>query len=188
MSQQWQAPFTPRQRWIFLQLALSPEAPNIKTPAEGKAFRRALRAFGLVPIRDALGPGNKVSDEMAENRAPALFDVTAENVEAALVWATVPRHPSLEMDAGDAFDLLEQLRANPTGWVAPADVPKYNAAGEDWTPAPTVDQADELEALDLVTLIVDNPNPVNGWSSPEWSRAQALVDRHRKRPAAPPTP
>lgn len=186
MPQQWQAPFTPRQRWIFLQLALNPDAPNIKTAAEGKAFRRALRAFGIIPIRDALGPGNTVSDKMAESRQPALFEITAENVEAALKWAEIARHPSLEMDCGEALDLLEQLRADPNGWKTPTDVPPYNAASEDWRPITPPPDADELEALDLVALLVDDQLRV--WTASEWARAQVLVERQRHRPAAPSAP
>jgi hypothetical protein len=186
MPQQWQAPFTPRQRWIFFQLALAPEAQNIKTGAEGKAFRRALRAFGIVPIRDALGPGNKVADKMAESREPALFEITAENVEAALRWADIPRHPSLEMDGGEAFDVLEQLRADPNGWKAPSGVPAYNPASEDWRASATPEEIDELEALDLIALIAQYPpTPIIGWESSHQTQARALIERHRKRTAAP---
>jgi hypothetical protein len=200
MSQSWAAPFTPRQRWILMQLALSPLAPTINSSADGKAFRRALRALGLTPISAALGTGNSVSDRMVECRQPALFTITAENVDAALRWAAVPRHPSLEMDGGEAFDLLEQLRADPASWTAPPDVPPYDPALEDWRPEPKLEDLDEATALDLVALIVDHPGTVNPtsttvlarpafpWGPTELARAQQLVDRHRKRtaPAAPP--
>lgn len=184
MSQQWQAPFTPRQRWIFLQLALHDSAPPITTSAEGKAFRRALRALGITAIRDAMGTGLKVADKMAECTTPALFTLTAENVDAALRWATVPRHPSLEMDGGgDAFDLLEQLRDNSTAWKTPDGVPAYDPALEDWRPQPNRHEADEASALDLVALIVNDPNrpsdpdkrPVACWTADDWRRAQVLV-------------
>jgi hypothetical protein len=188
MVQTWDVPFTPRQRWILMQLALSPEAGNITTGVEGKAFRRALRAFGLVPIRDALGTGTSVSDRMAYNTTPSLFKITAENVETAAKWAAVPRHPTMEMDVGDALDLLDQLRADPAKWFTPPDVPMYDPALEDWRPAPDVD---EVTALELVALIVNDPNrpddptrrPVACWTAADWQRAQDLVARSM----APPT-
>lgn len=132
MSQTYVAPFTPLQRWILLQLALDNNAAPLTTAAEGKAFRRALRAFGLQPIREAMGGGTKVSTAQASSQAPALFQITAENVETALKWATTPRHPSMEMDAGEAFDLLEQLRDNPTAWTTPEGIPAYDPKSEDW--------------------------------------------------------
>lgn len=170
-----------------MQLALSPNAPNIKTSADGKAFRRALRAFGLTAIRDALGAGQSVSDRLAESRQPALFNVTAENVDQAIAWAAIPRHPSLEMDAGEAFDLLELLRADPASWTPPADVPAYDPALEDWRPEPKPEDVDEVAALDLLGLLVDEPFKDTGiaWGEREHARAQQLVERHRKRTTSP---
>lgn len=184
MVQTWDVPFTPRDRWILMQLAMSPEAGNITSGPDGKAFRRALRAFGLMPIREALGRGNRVADKMAHDTTPALFKITAENVDAAIRWTTTPHHPSIEMDAGDAFDRLEQLKAAPNDWTTPANVPTYDPALEDWRPEPDQDEVNEATALDLVTLIVNSPsrpadpeqNPIACWSAEDWRRARQLVE------------
>lgn len=135
----WDIPLTPAQRWALVQLPFAKQsAPTIVDAAAGKALRRALRAFGLMEIRDTLRAHNEVSAEYSTDPTVAMHRITAENLECVLGWSNVPRLPAVELDAGEVFDVLEQLKADPawkySGPIAPAFV---SDAGQ-WTP-PTVD-------------------------------------------------
>ncbi|HZE50665.1 MAG TPA: hypothetical protein VE074_13940 [Jatrophihabitantaceae bacterium] len=137
----WDVPITPAQRWALLQLAFSNDAPKVTDAAGGKKLRRALRAFALMTIRDALrAHDNKLSTAQAESSAPALHKITAENLECALGWAAVPRHPAIEIDAGEIFDLLEGIKTTPT-YTPPDGVPVFVGSSEDWAPP----ESDPLE-------------------------------------------
>ena len=135
----WDIPLTPAQRWALVTLAFHNQAPQITDAAAGKKLRRALRAFGLMPIREALFKhAGKASAELAGSGEPALHKITAENLECVLGWSVVPRHASIELDAGEVFDLLEQLRADPSGYAPPA-APSFETITEDWSPPPELE-------------------------------------------------
>jgi hypothetical protein len=136
----WDIPLTPAQRWGLVQLAFHNQAPQITNAAAGKKLRRALRAFGLMPIRDALRKyDGKANSDLASSDSPALHKITAENLECVLGWSTVPRHPSVELVAGEVFDLLEQLLAAP-GATYGSNVPSFETVTEDWSPPPELEQ------------------------------------------------
>lgn len=140
----WDIPLTPAQRWALVQLAFHQQAPQIADAAAGKKLRRALRAFGMMPIRDALRTHGKVNADLTTSGRPALHKITAENLECVLGWSVVPRHTSIELDAGEVFDLLEQLRADP--WNVPTPVapngapPSFETITEDWAPPPELEE------------------------------------------------
>lgn len=131
----WDVPLTPAQRWALVQLAFHELAPKVSDAAAGKKLRRALRAFGLMEIRDALrAHDGKISSDMSQAAAPALHKITAENLECVLGWATVPRHTSIEIDAGEVFDLLEGIKNDPSAYQPP-DIPQvFDPASENWAP------------------------------------------------------
>jgi hypothetical protein len=132
----WDIPLTPGQRWALLQLAFHQDAPKVADAAAGKKLRRALRAFGLMEIRDAMRANDsKISDEMAQSSTPALHKITAENLDCVRGWATVPRHTAIEIDAGEVFDLLEMIQQAPADYVAPT-APRFDPVAENWAPPP----------------------------------------------------
>lgn len=134
VPQIWDIPLTPAQRWALVQLAFAKEAPQISDHSAGKKLRRALRAFGLLVIRDALRANeNQISEEQTASSTPRLHKITAENLECVLGWSTVPRHTSIEMDAGEVFDLLEGIKLAPAEYGSPA-LEVFDPAAEDWKP------------------------------------------------------
>jgi hypothetical protein len=132
----WDIILTPAQRWALVQLAFHQEAPKITDAAGGKKLRRALRAFGLMEIRDVLKEHDKISSLQAASSTPALHKITAENLECVLGWATVPRQTAIELDAGEVFDLLEDIKGSPASYEAPSSVAPFDAAAETWAPPP----------------------------------------------------
>ncbi len=134
-AQIWDIPLTPAQRWALVQLAFHAHAPQISDAAGGKKVRRALRAFGLMEIRDTLKEHEKVSSVQA-----ALHKITAENLECVLGWAVVPRQTAIEVDVGEVFDLLETIKAGPGSYEAPAGVPTFDAGAEKWAPPRELEQ------------------------------------------------
>lgn len=142
----WDIPLTPAQRWALLQLAFHTDAPKVTDAAAGKKLRRALRAFGLMEIRATLQKHEKVSAKTSTSSTAALFKVTAENLECVLGWAAVSRTTAVELDAGEVFDLLEEIKKHPADYNAGlSEAPAFDAAAEDWAPPA------ELEAADAVT-------------------------------------
>lgn len=140
----WDVPLTPAQRWALVQVALDKSAPAIADAAAGKALRRALRAFGLMEIREVLrAHDGKASAEYSAETTPRLHKITRENLDCVLGWRNVARHPAIELDAGDVFDLLEEIKANPkwlwegsaaaASWGGPLDAYVWDA--EKWKPA-----------------------------------------------------
>jgi hypothetical protein len=135
----WDIPLTPSQRWALTQVAFDKAAPQITDAAAGKALRRALRAFGLMEVRDALrAHDGKVSPEYTIDTTPARHKITRDNLDCVLGWRNIPRHPSTELDAGDVFDLLEEIKADPSWSYIGPDVPPFTSDAEKWKP-PAVD-------------------------------------------------
>jgi hypothetical protein len=130
----WDVPVSPAERWQLVNLVFHRQA-NINTSGEGKEVRRMLRAFGLMPIRDALrAHASGVNPAMAENTALALHHLTIGNLDALdKLIAGVPRTTGTEVDLGEFFDRLDAARANEPdpAWAA---LPKYDEAAESWAP------------------------------------------------------
>jgi len=151
----WDVPVTPSQRWALVQIAFHNEAPQIKDAAAGKALRRALRAFGLMDIRDVLrAHEGKASSEYSADTTPALHKITSENLECVLGWRNVPRHTAIELDAGELFDLLEEIKQNP-GWLWAG-----SAAAASWGRelAPFVSDADKWKPPEAVPFAITCPS------------------------------
>jgi hypothetical protein len=137
VPQIWDVPLTPAQRWALVQLAFHSDAPKVTDAAGGKKLRRALRALGLMAIRDALRAHDKISTALAQSSTRWLHKITAENLECVLGWASVPRHTSIEIDVGEVFDLFEAIKADPTylsGQPGAAPIPAFDPDAEDWKP------------------------------------------------------
>jgi hypothetical protein len=133
--QVFDVPLSPTQRFVLFNLAFGRNAPEVKDAAAGKSFRRAVRAFGLMPVREAMTKHNRVSVAVANRKEPALHKITIENIGVALEkWATMPRHTSWELEVGELFDMLEEIKAAPAAYATPSGMPVY--VEEDWAPAP----------------------------------------------------
>jgi hypothetical protein len=65
-------------------------------------------------IREVLRANDgKASAEYSANSTPALHKITAENLDCVLGWRSTPRHGSIELDVGELFDMLEEIKLNP---------------------------------------------------------------------------
>lgn len=143
-EQTWKVPLTPSQRWAFLQLAHEQEQ-KVSGP-EGRRFRRWMRAFGLVPVRDELRNKGGVAEKLANSDAPSLFEITAENRDYALKLGEIPHHPSVEMVIGDVLDMLEDLKKE-ANYEPPEGLPDYDPALERWA-KDSEERADAFAELD----------------------------------------
>jgi hypothetical protein len=139
----WDIPLTPAQRWGLVQLAFHRDAPQITDSASGKKLRRALRAFGMMQIREVLRAADKINPAMSASDVYSLHKITAENLECVLGWTSIPRHMSIELDVGEVFDLLESIKADPSAYAPPA-APSFSPAGENWAPPPELDKPSQM--------------------------------------------
>lgn len=139
-DQVWQVAVTPAQRFILLQLSHA-EGQKVKGQ-RSRVYRRFNRFFGLVAILDAAEEHKGVvSKALRISRSPALFTLTAENVDYALELAEVERNTIADRTIGPLFDALEDLKAGrePAAsdhLLTGATVPPYDPAAEDWAPEP----------------------------------------------------
>lgn len=121
---------TAAQRGVLLDLAHS-EGQKLKGQ-RGRVFRRFLRAFGVQVILDVV---EKTGGQYRGGHIkPAVFTLTAENIEYAMSLFEVDRTPVQERSIGPVFDILEDLTAKREVEPPGADVPEFDAAGEDWMP------------------------------------------------------
>lgn len=146
-AQVWTIPLSPAQRWVLFNLSHA-EGQKVNGQ-EGRRYRRFLRAFGLSEIATIVRrTGGKVRAAGAhDERALALHEVTAENVDYALKLAGADRTPMDEDIVGELFDLLEDLKAGRT-YVAPEGLPDFDPAAEAklWDPEAAAADEDKDDA------------------------------------------
>lgn len=125
---------SPAQRLVLVNLAHD-DGQKVKGQ-RARAYRRFLRAFGLMPILETADDhGGKVNQTLRQSRAPALFTVTAENVDYALDLVEVERATAVDRTIGPLFDALDDLRAK-RSYDPPTGALPYDPAAEDWKPEP----------------------------------------------------
>lgn len=129
-AQVFRVVLTANQRGVLLQLAHA-EGQKLRGQ-RGRVFRRFLRAFGIQPILDVAEANG--GQFLGTRVKPAVFTLTAENIEYAMGLFEVDRTPVQERSIGPVFDILEDLTAKREVEPPGADVPEFDAAGEDWMP------------------------------------------------------
>jgi hypothetical protein len=143
-DQRWRIVATPQQRHGLCQL-IHGEKVVMKDGGEGRRLRRFMRALGITPIRDELVRSGRVDEDMAHDDTPAVFEVSAENVDfARKLLDTAERKPAVELAIGDLVDVLEAMPASAP--AVPEGVPDYDPAAENWAHDPVRTAA--LEQLD----------------------------------------
>lgn len=145
MTQTCRIPLSPAQRFVLLQLSF--DKGQRLQGQQGRAFRRFVRAFKLDRIRDVLAAhDNRYNPAIHNAHAPALVEITADNLDYAIKLVDVERGPVEEMVVGPLFDLLEDARADRA--IAIDGVPEFDPASDDWSPrkAPPASAPDPVEA------------------------------------------
>lgn len=170
---------TPAQRYVLVVLSHA-EGQKVKGQ-RSRAYRRFNRGFGLTGILDAVDDHKgDVNQALRISRAPALFTLTAENVDYALDLVEVERATAVDRTIGPLFDVLDDIKAK-RAYEDPVGV-DFDAATEDWAPqkpVPVEEQISaylrakgEIHAAELVDQGGwDKPGP-NGASAPQGE------DRH----------
>lgn len=129
-DQRWRILATPAQRFGLCQV-IHGEKVVIKDGGEGRRLRRSMRALGITPIRDELARSGRVDDDLAHDETPAVFEVSAENVEAIRgLLREAERKPAIEMAIGELVDVLDDLPEKQP--EIPDGTPDYDPAAESW--------------------------------------------------------
>jgi hypothetical protein len=185
-DQVWKVAVTPAQRFALVRLSHT-QGQKVKGQ-RSRFFRRFNRAYGLVNILDcgdANGEG-KVNIKLALDRTPALFTLTAENVDFAVdLLMEVDRDPAVDRTLGPLFDTLEDIKAK-RPYEEPTDVPAYDATAEDWAPKPAKPVEEQIAAYlrskgeRRAAELVDQ----GGWDREPEAEAPAAAPNGESHPAS----
>jgi hypothetical protein len=127
-DQVFEVAVSPAQRWVLLQL--SHERDRVVTGQEGRKYRRFARAFALDAPLALLRKKSGVRTEWCNDETPALFEVTAENVEYALkvIDESKLKTSGQEDVIGSLYDALDDCRIRKDGYSRPDGlIPAFDA-------------------------------------------------------------